>query len=68
MIIKNKVHTYPSKKIQSSTRDAVETAIDLSKEDKVSTWEELYKSSKKITHWESKDSQCTMDMPTIEPE
>ena len=38
-------------KAPSSTRDAVETAIDLSKGDKSSTWEGRLERSKKITPW-----------------
>lgn len=41
-----------------STRDAVESAIDLSKEDKSITWEEAAnKKLTKITQWESQKNQ-----------
>ena len=46
------------KTLTTSTRDAVESSIDLSKGDKSITWEEAAnKKLTKITQWESKKSQ-----------
>jgi hypothetical protein len=46
------------KTLVTSTRDAVESSIDLSKGDKSITWEEAAnKKLTKITQWESTKSQ-----------
>ncbi len=34
-----------------NTRDAVESAIDLSRSDKAKSWEKLAKTSRRITRW-----------------
>ncbi|MGD1103655.1 MAG: hypothetical protein ABSA59_16515 [Terriglobia bacterium] len=39
----------------TGTRDAVETAIDISKDDKSSTWES--NALKKITRWKSRQAE-----------
>lgn len=36
---------------KTETRDAVEAAIDMTKEDRNSTWEQRAKQSKRITRW-----------------
>ena len=36
---------------KTETRDAVETAIDMTKEDRNSTWEQRARQSKRITRW-----------------
>ncbi len=36
---------------KTETRDAVEAAIDMTKEDRNSTWEQRAKQSRRITRW-----------------
>ncbi len=49
------------KTLTTSTRDAVESSIDLSKEDKSITWEEAAnKKLTKIKQWESAKNQSAM--------
>ena len=37
--------------VQTETRDAVEAAIDISKQDREGKWEQHAKQSKRITRW-----------------
>jgi predicted metal-dependent TIM-barrel fold hydrolase len=46
---------------KTGTRDAVETAIDLSKEKKSNTWESSVKKSRTITRWDAADSYSIPD-------
>jgi hypothetical protein len=49
----------------TDTRDAVETAIDISKEDKSSSWEHLI-STRRVKRWGVKDpNEQQIPQPTI---
>jgi hypothetical protein len=41
----------------SSTRDAVETAIDLTKQDKSNPWAGFHKQRKKVSRWKPGESE-----------
>jgi hypothetical protein len=44
---------------KTETRDAVEAAIDMTKEDRSATWEQRAKQSKRITRWSQPPSAAT---------
>lgn len=44
---------------KTETRDAVEAAIDMTKEDRNSTWEERVRQSRRITRWNQAASAAT---------
>lgn len=50
---KDECRVLDSRVERSSTRDAVETAIDMAKRDKTTTWESSLKNTKRISRWQA---------------
>jgi hypothetical protein len=49
---------------RSGTRDAVETAIDRAKGDKVNTWENVSRGMKKTVRWQTRETTSGRDDDT----